>query len=83
MAGEMGRKLRENRGTGKHHWRETGYYWLLTRLRDEIEELRDAIALSDDPEMIWAEAADVANFAAMIADRAEWLKSEGKRVDGR
>lgn len=47
---------------------------LMQRLRDEIKELEDAQTIS--PRAIILEAADVANFAMMIADRV-------KRASGR
>lgn len=43
--------------------------WLLKRLRQETTELRRAIDDKDYPRII-SEAADVANFAMMLADRA-------------
>lgn len=71
MARMMRRKLRRNRG--KLHWREPGVSdaYLMQRLADEVMELAELIdpgvtATSDE---VWEEAADVANFAAMIADR--------------
>ena len=54
----------------REHWREWGddaFY--LTRAREEIGELMDAISENQTPSQVWREAADVANFAAMIADR--------------
>jgi hypothetical protein len=65
----MRAKLARNRG--KLHWRSPrvtdGY--LLDRLEQEVRELRAAV-YADVPHSIWAEAADVANFAAMLADRS-------------
>ena len=52
------------------HWREwgdDGFY--LTRMREEIGELMAAIAEGQTPAQVWREAADVANFSAMLADR--------------
>ena len=54
----------------KTHWDGSSLDWLLERLKDEVEELEAVIAegdLSMDVE-ISHEAADVANFAMMIAD---------------
>jgi NTP pyrophosphatase (non-canonical NTP hydrolase) len=42
--------------------------WLLKRLGEELKELRKALRAKDSPERIACEAADVANFAMMIAD---------------
>ncbi len=66
-------KLAENRG--KLHWQECAPEFLLGRLDAEVEELRQALggyleegsAEADD---VWREAADVANFAAMLAENA-------------
>ena len=54
----------------KGGWDGCSTEWLLTRLLEEAREL--SITLTDDssPERIFAEAADVANFAMMIADVA-------------
>lgn len=68
MRAAMLRKLERNRG--KLHWRDervTDQY-LITRLREELAELEEAVA-SGSTHRTWAEAADVANFAAMLADR--------------
>lgn len=50
--------------------------WLLNRCRQELQELVRAVNRGDDPEAIIKEAADVANFAMMIADRAN--RKEGQ-----
>jgi hypothetical protein len=54
------------RNRHKNHWRseDLSLDFLIGRLREEVEEL---IANPSS----WEEAADVANFAAMIADRSE------------
>lgn len=61
-------KLREN--AHKRHWSELPSQWLLGRIKDELQELQDAI-LAGDPVAIRREAADVANLAMMVADNAE------------
>ena len=56
----------------REHWRtsgQDGFY--LRRMRQEIRELVDAMERMESPEKVWHEAADVANFAAMLADRYE------------
>jgi NTP pyrophosphatase (non-canonical NTP hydrolase) len=58
----MEQKLREN--SHKAHWRDCSREWLMSRLLDEVEELRAAVTSED----VAREAADVANFAMMIAD---------------
>ena len=68
MRAAMLRKLERNRG--KLHWRdpEVRDAYLITRLREEVAELEDAVR-SGSAAATWSEAADVANFAAMLADR--------------
>jgi hypothetical protein len=63
----MAVKLRTNRG--KLHWLSAmmPVDELLAKLDDEVNELRNAVV--NDTDSVWEEAADVANFAAMIADR--------------
>ena len=58
-------KLREN--AHKAHWNTVTTEWLLNRCMEEFEELKEALA-NEDPGEIAREAADVANFAMMIAD---------------
>lgn len=76
MALEMQAKLADNRG--KLHWRhpdvDDGY--LVERLADEVLEMLDA-----PPTEVWSEAADVANFAAMIADRREASGRDGPQTE--
>ncbi|MDU0329206.1 hypothetical protein RW092_03185 [Paenibacillus sp. 3LSP] len=68
----MENKLRENDHKGG--WDNENIYWLWERLRDEASELLVAVDatrdLYADPLNIVLEAADVANFAMMIADKA-------------
>ena len=65
LSTRMMKKLRQN--CHKAHWDTVTNYWLLARLNDEVRELQDAM-MNDAPELIADECADVANFAAMIAD---------------
>lgn len=70
MADSMGVKLAENRG--KQHWlsAQIALDDLMLKLDEEVNELRiTATSSTAEPGEVWAEAADVANFAAMIADR--------------
>lgn len=70
MADAMRAKLALNRG--KLHWEESEMGYLMARLNDEVEELRREVGdifTSDRAEKVRAEAADVANFAAMIAEK--------------
>lgn len=61
----MLKKLAANRY--KQHWRYDTEYQLVEKLRQELKELRTAI-LSGDADEVIEEAADAANFLAMIAD---------------
>jgi NTP pyrophosphatase (non-canonical NTP hydrolase) len=67
FADAMEAKLREN--DHKRHWRHLGMQTLSMRLTQEREELRGAVARGSHAEIL-SEAADVANFAMMIADKA-------------
>lgn len=51
----------------KPHWDKVSIEYLITRLQEELEELKTAV-LGDELVM---ECADVANFAMMIADKSE------------
>lgn len=56
----------------KTHWSNATQSYLLGRLADEVGELRRAVLVeTPDPDRVLAEAADVANFAMMIADNAD------------
>jgi NTP pyrophosphatase (non-canonical NTP hydrolase) len=66
LAQHMRVKLAAN--SDRPHWEHSGGPYLFKRLREEVEELLQAINNGEDA---WAEAADVANFAAMIADNQE------------
>ena len=60
MAYWMLRQLWKPANLKKGHWRQDTYRYLRLRLYEESMEL--------DKAPTWPEAADVANFAAMIAD---------------
>lgn len=68
MREAMLRKLDRNRG--KLHWRDSEVTdaYLMGRLRQEVDELEEAVR-SGSTSATWGEAADVANFAAMLSDR--------------
>lgn len=76
FAAVMERKLDEN--DHKEHWSNFPISHLSRRLSQELEELRRAIKKNLPPEDIVREAADVANFAMMIADNYEAAYEEGK-----
>ena len=63
MCHEMILKLAAN--DTRPHWNQSNYLYLFARLQEEVDELIQAIGHGEDA---WQEAADVANFAAMIAD---------------
>jgi NTP pyrophosphatase (non-canonical NTP hydrolase) len=69
-------ELRCNEGKGG--WKEEDVMWLLERLEEEVVELRQAVDRASSwriaATVILAEAADVANFAMMIADVTRGLK---------
>jgi NTP pyrophosphatase (non-canonical NTP hydrolase) len=67
FSNDMYIKLREN--AHKAHWNTVTTEWLLNRCIEELEELKEAVT-NEDPGEIVREAADVANFAMMIADNA-------------
>jgi NTP pyrophosphatase (non-canonical NTP hydrolase) len=76
FAAVMAERIQAN--SHKSGWDGMSLRQLLHRLEQEIGELRYAIDNEQAyPHRIIAEAADVANFAAMIADNA----SEPKRED--
>jgi len=65
-------KLEENRH--KKHWNEFEIMWLFDRIEEEIKELKKAVISGKPVIDVWREAADVANFAAFIAQNFETLK---------
>jgi NTP pyrophosphatase (non-canonical NTP hydrolase) len=67
FAEAMELKLSENEH--KPGWDWTSPEWLFGRLLDEVEELREAILSNQNTHVVTREAADVANFAMMIASR--------------
>ena len=68
FAWRMAAKLDANAHKGS--WRELSPFFLLHRLRQETAELARALHSGAAREAIIDEAADVANFAMMIADMA-------------
>ena len=68
FAGQMELKLRDNDHKGG--WGKCEHNWLLDRLKQEVEELEKTLDQVDNQENVIKEAADVANFALMIADLA-------------
>lgn len=66
----MERELQKNDHKGG--WEYCKPSWLLRRLRAETNELERAVKGKKDWETVLSEAADIANFAMMIADNARW-----------
>jgi hypothetical protein len=66
FAERMEQTLRANDYKGG--WKHCSFKYLLHRMREELKELRLAIEAYSDEEIIIREAADVANFAMMVAD---------------
>lgn len=69
FAEAMEQKLRENDHKGT--WEDCDLGYLLTRLTEERRELTRAIGSPADGAEILKEAADIANFAMMIADQSQ------------
>lgn len=78
FAGYMQAKLRDN--SHKAHWSTVSQQWLLNRCMDEIRELQEALKSGRAYDIV-SEAADVANFAMMIADNAR-MANGGKSEIG-
>jgi hypothetical protein len=76
FARQMELKLRENDHKGG--WSQCSTWWLLSRLREEVNELEQTMyaAAAGDVcvDHVVSEAADVANFAMMIADIARGME---------
>lgn len=68
FADAMAQELDNNRHKGG--WQRSSAFYLLKRLREEIEELENAAYTGTGDEVL-SEAADVANFAYMLADKYE------------
>lgn len=62
----MEKKLIQNHFKG--YWNGCSKAYLIKRLRQELKELVDALESGSRTEAVTKEAADVANFAYMIAD---------------
>lgn len=73
FARDMERKLKANDHKG--HWSGMTPSWLLRRLRSETNELAKALKAKDGKHIV-DEAADVGNFAMMIADKARALLAQ-------
>jgi NTP pyrophosphatase (non-canonical NTP hydrolase) len=60
-------RILDDNSRTKSGWENENPSWHLRRLRQEVNELANAVALKKNPSEIQREAADVANFAYFIA----------------
>lgn len=75
FAKRMEAKLEQNRHKGdRSGWLKSQPHSLLKRIREESTELEDALNREESLTEIVDEAADVANFAMMIADHTGQLE---------
>jgi len=81
FAQRMEAKLRENDHKGG--WENCSLDWLIERLFQEANELWRTINHPSTFEMVIYEAADVANFAMMIADIARRINAPETEKEGR
>ncbi len=81
FAFEMERKLRIN--SGKGGWQDCDNDYLLSRINDELFELKACINEKKVKRAIINECADVANFAMMIADNQKNSESLAYEQDVR
>jgi len=70
----MEKKLRKNDHLGG--WVNYSDEWMMMRMHQEIEELKEALA-TGDPDAIIDECGDVSNFAHMIADNKRRTRDGG------
>lgn len=72
MAQGMERRLREYDETrGRTGWKQCNMAQLVDHLREEVNELIDAVIDESGSVVVWAEAADIGNMAMMVADTYE------------
>jgi len=72
--------LRDDEKKGVDGWRKADHMTLLKHLIDEVMELKDAID-NGTPYDVYFEAADIANFAMMIAENSLTSNSNMKGED--
>ena len=75
FAEAMENKLRANGSKGYYGWKDMTPLELLSRVEDELTELKKLKADAPDSVML-GEAADVANFLMMLCDVCGLLKSD-------
>lgn len=72
MAQEMEKRLREHDDDrGRTGWKQCDVAYLVARLREETEELINALIDKAGAPSVLAEAADIGNLAMMVADTYE------------
>lgn len=79
FSGHMLGNLAKPRNMVKGDWRTAGEHDLLAKLLVEVAELVEAmgeVSTKEQAGRVVSEAADVANFAMMIADQAEGVEDE-------
>jgi hypothetical protein len=76
MAYYMVRRMWRPANLRKKHWLLCGKPFLSKRLLEEVRELDKSLFAFDGEPTPWEEAADVANFAAMLASRAALAAEE-------
>lgn len=89
LAKDMQFKLNKNKfkpcdnlntdGKGRN-WEDCNFYWLVTRIQDEIDELIEEFEKGDYKESR-LECADIANFAMMIHDNLNALIGDSRPSD--
>lgn len=83
FAKRMEAKLDANRHKGdREGLLEMHPHDLLRRVRDEADEMEDAILSDHSTEDVWDEAADVANFALMAADAYDFRAALAAASEG-
>lgn len=80
FADAMEARLRANDHKGG--WQQCSVDWLLARLIQEAGELAEEVVAEIAEQGVLYEAADVANFAMMIADRAGELMCSNAGING-
>lgn len=74
MSQNMLAKLDANKHKGR--WEDVNPLWAFKRIVDEASELMEAVLSGQSPEEVWKEAADVANFALIVAESYEKEKKQ-------
>lgn len=73
MEAQLHKNAHKDHNDGGRGWRFDSVWSLINRLDEEVAELKAAVSAEQPAEVILSEAADVANFAMMIASRCRAL----------